>query len=120
MCIGCRGAAGRQRWAQATPADTRASCRGPSYLGGPSSPDVWCRRECYRLVRWLQPRRAPGRPCRPDSGSRPRALEDELAEEPDADSRRALGLVRGIALRIGGAGDVEMDPGVALHEFLQE
>src|SRR5690349_24092235 len=120
MCIGCRGAAGRQRWAQATPADRRASCRGPSYPGGPSNPDVWCRRECYRLVRWLRPRRAPGRPCRPDSASRPRALEDELGEEPDADSSRALEPVRRIALRIGRAADVALDPGVALPEFLQE
>src|SRR6266550_9610892 len=53
-------------------------------------------------------------------GSRPRALENELGEEPDADRRRALGLVRPLALRVRGARDVEVHPGIPLHEFPQE
>src|SRR5689334_23764495 len=36
-------------------------------------------------------------------GSRPRALEDELGEEPHADRGRALGLVRPLAVGVRGA-----------------
>src|SRR2546421_4188183 len=53
-------------------------------------------------------------------GSRPRALENELGEEPDADRRRALGLVRPLAVGVRGPRNVEMHPRIAVHEFSQE
>src|SRR5216117_1898609 len=53
-------------------------------------------------------------------GSRPRALENELGEEPDADRRRTLGLMRPLAVGVRGARDVEVYPRIPLDEFSQE
>src|SRR2546427_3220742 len=61
---------------------------------------------CCRPERRLRPRRAGARPCSRGRGSRPRALENELGEEPDADRRRAFGLVRPLGVGVRGAGDV--------------
>src|SRR3989442_12226800 len=67
-------------------------------------------------------RRAPGEASwnGTSRGSRPRALENELGEEADADPRRALGLLRALAVGVCGARDVEGHPGIPLNEFSQE